>query len=75
MKIFNKKPKRTIYVIVEFVDKRMNSLKVVDYPQELPLPRYGDKLYFESRMGNVIQVVHSTSGLVTEIKIVVKQYG
>ena len=74
MGIFNKKPKRTIFRIIEFVDKYQNVLKVHDYPEELPFPRFGEHVWIDSRMGKVIKVVHNSSGNLTEIKAIVKSY-
>ena len=41
-----------------------------DYPKHLPIPRIGETILLDDRIGIVSNVKHMTSGSITEIKIV-----
>ena len=60
--------KKTIFVVIDFD----YVTELLDYPKHLPIPQIGHIVNFESKSGKVTEVRHTTSGDVTEIKIICK---
>jgi hypothetical protein len=47
--------------------------KLLDYPQNIPLPRKGETIIYESYAGIVSDIRHNISGTMSEIKIIVQK--
>lgn len=71
---FLKKKERIKFTTVMFVNLLGENqfARLFDYPEDIPTPRIGERIQFNSKYGKVIDVVHSTSGNISEIKIVVQ---
>lgn len=61
----NMRNKKTVFITIAFVSVS----GLFDYPKHLPIPRVGEIVIFNDKLGMVSQVKHITSGDVTEIKI------
>lgn len=58
-----KKKAEEIFIIVVI------GRKAYDYPQDMPLPRVGERVSIENATGVVIDVIHSQYGTFREVKI------
>lgn len=57
--------KKLEFRTIDFVEQQ----KAFDYPKHLPLPRIGELVQIDGIFGRVVDVRHSISGTVTEIRV------
>lgn len=56
---------KEIFITIDFGGE-----KLYDYPKNIPIPRKGERVIFNDLSGDVINVKHIISGIVSEIKII-----
>lgn len=61
---------KTIFITVEFIIDRTGATKLIDYPENLPIPRKDEFIIFNDFSGRVREIRHITEGFVSEIKII-----
>lgn len=61
---------KTIFITVQFIIDGTGTTKLIDYPQNIPLPRKDEFIIFNGFSGRVREIRHITEGLVSEIKII-----